>query len=127
MKASMKLEPKRLTTAVKDAKFRGVQNALAFIYTVMRRSVKRRKGPSKPGSTLHTQTGALKNAFALDFDNQEKDAGVVGAKASIAGPILGAHEIGGKFRGQVYPARPTSGPALQKALPRIPEGFKLRS
>ena len=127
MKAAMKIEPNRIKKPVQQAKFRGVQNALAFIYTVARRMVKRRKNPSKPGEPLHTQTGDLKNAFALDFDNQEKDTGVVGARASIVGPILGAHEKGGSFRGQQYPARPVMGPAFQRALPRIPEGFRIRS
>ena len=57
--------------------------------------------------------------FAVD-----KQGGVIGPTASVAGQVGGAHEFGGQFRGDQYPERPFMFPALERALPRFAGQWK---
>ncbi len=124
IRASMQLNFRPLDKAKKQAAFKGIYQAAGFIRTTARRSIKRRKTPSPAGQPPHTQTGRIKNALAFEVRNEH--TAIIGARASIVGPILGVMEAGGRFRGTLYDSRPTMKPALQKALPRMPEGYRFR-
>lgn len=126
MKAVMKLDSEKLISAKRQATFRGLYQAGAFIRTTARRSIRRRKRPSPAGSPPSTQTGRLKDALAF-FVDERRERVIIGASAKRVGPILGVHEQGLFFRGTKYDARPTMGPALLKARPRIPTYWRFRN
>ena len=86
--------------------------------------------PSAPGRPVHTrQRGVIKSgknkgkqrfgqvqrAIAFDVDSSKLNA-VIGPRASFVGQAMNAHEFGGEYRGENYPARPTMGPALSKSV-----------
>ena len=124
MKAALRIDERGLVAAKKKATFRGLYQAGAFIRTTARRSIRRRKKPSAPGSPPSTQTGRLRDAMAFYVD-ERRERVFIGARSKIVGPILGVHERGLFFRGFRYDARPTMGPALTKALPRVPTYWRI--
>lgn len=86
---------------------------------------KRRKGkvvrrathePSPPGTPPHTQRGQAKRAITFHADSK---GAVIGPRKSVVGFSMSAHEFGGTYKGQTYPARPTLGPALERQVSRF--------
>lgn len=112
----------RIEKAAKPANFRNLGHAAASIRKAAAASIVTSPEPSEPGTPPHTRN---RNFFrrAIRFDVQENEA-VIGFMESMVGPAAAAHEFGGEFRGQDYPARPTMGPALEEALPRLAENWR---
>ena len=104
---------------VKAASFRSLGHAGAAIRLTARRSIRKRKRPSAPGSAPHTRQGQLRRAIAYSVEKQ-KERVVVGPEHAIVGPSAMAHEFGGDFRGEKYQRRPFMGPALKKIQDRLP-------
>jgi hypothetical protein len=130
---------------VQDAAAKGQLRAMIRYGSLLRkaaqRSMRYRKGPSKPGEppSAHRtkRMAALKKLVVV---------GPVGFK-SRGGPVPALHELGGtrqaapgdamvvkggragprliRLKGAVrYPARPTMGPALKKTAKKFPEMFR---
>ena len=66
----------------------------AAIRLTARRSIRRRKKPSRPGSPPHTQTGRLKRSIRYEVDKATPDV-VIGPVNEIAGRLWHLHEHGG--------------------------------
>jgi phage gpG-like protein len=102
---------------VREAADRAARRAFAKaafrIGGVAIRSIKSSKLPSQPGDPPHTRKRKLPRAISYFADAL---GAVVGPIASRAGDAGAAHEFGGEFRGQTYPARPFMGPALESQL-----------
>ncbi len=79
--------------------------------------------PSEPGTPPHSKEGALPAAilFAVDAATLTAVVGPTRRKVGLAGK---AHEFGGEFRGENYPARPFMAPAMLKTLDRFAGSFR---
>lgn len=107
--------------AVEKATFRNFSHAAASISKDVKSTLEKAAGPSAPGTPPHTHKGQfLRRAIRYAAD---KEGAVIGPMASIVGQAGAAHEFGGEFRGADYPERPFMEPALERALPRLAEGW----
>ena len=111
---------------VRRANIRTLGHAGAALRLTARRSIRRRKGPSAPGTPPHTHTGALRGSIIYQVEKQA-DRVVIGPTFGGVGTSGSLHEFGGRRRarrrGKVarYKKRPFMGPALAKIKPRLPQ------
>ncbi len=109
------------TAAIREAaakgSFKNFGHAAASLAKDVKSTLETETGPSSPGTPPHTHRGTfLKRAIQFDFD---KDSAIIGPVASLVGEAGAAHEFGGSFKGQDFPARPFMAPALERAIPRF--------
>ena len=83
-----------LRRKVNEATFRSLGHAGGAIRLTARRSIRRNKKPSHPGSAPHTQTGMLKRVIRYEVST-DKDSVVIGPVNEFAGRIWNLHEFGG--------------------------------
>lgn len=130
---SLFFDRKKVVRAVDKAKRAVLSKAGAFIRTVARTSIRKRKGSAPPGSPPHSHVGLLRNFILFGYD-RASDSVVVGPvklnKPTEAPRVL---EHGGtttvtKFshgrlrkRRVRIKARPFMGPALEKERPKLPK------
>lgn len=76
--------------------------------------------PSSPGSPPNTRFGQIKRSIVYFA---AKGEAVIGPRFSIVGESATAHEFGGNFKGEDYPARPFMGPALDSNLTKFGSSF----
>ena len=79
---------------VKQANFKSLEHAGAAIRLTARRSIRRRKVPSRPGTPPHTPTGMLKRVIRHGV-TPDKTQVVIGPINEIAGRLWNLHEFGG--------------------------------
>ncbi len=129
---SLFFDRKAVLDAVDKAKRAVLSKAGAFIRTVARTSIRKRKGSAPPGSPPHSHVGLLRNFIFFGYD-RASDSVVVGP-AKLNKPNEAPHvlEHGGvttatRFaRGRLrkrrvrVAARPFMGPALEKERPKLP-------
>lgn len=128
MKFSIKLDRvswnlDRIDAAKRRCMDRGLFKAAGFLRTDARRSIKQRKTAAPAGSPPATRKGRLRKAIVFHVFRGLGRA-IVGPTANIVGPAGGAHEHGGQFRGESYPARPFMGPALVKTNTQFAAFFR---
>jgi hypothetical protein len=118
--------------AANVASFKNVSHAAASIRKAEIASFQVAAGPSQPGTPPHTHPGIVRSgkrkgqqrlgqfpkAIAFYVD-KEKGEAVIGPRGSIAGTSASAHEFGGEYKGEEYPARPFAGPALKANVDRF--------
>jgi len=141
MTVKTKFTPKLLVAAKDKAAFRNIGHAAASLAKDAKASIQRgpkeqrtraksrsgkkvaraRHAPSTPGTPPHTQRGRL--PAAIRFAATENSA-VIGPRKSVIGEAAAAHELGGSYKGQHYPARPFMQPALERAAPRFAGSFR---
>ena len=119
IKARTRFDSGKLRRRVKRANIESLGHAGAAIRLTARRSIRRRKGPSAPGTPPHTRRGQLKRAIVYAVERQAERV-VIGPEYAKLGPAGMAHEFGGLFRGQRYRKRSFMGPALMKTRDRLP-------
>ena len=94
----MKAKTVDRTAAVKKkaatGNFRSLGHAGATIRTIARRSIRRRKRPSSPGSPPSTQTGHLKRTILYEVD-RGRFAVHIGPVNKYAKTVWDLHEFGG--------------------------------
>jgi len=119
IKAKTRFDPKKLKRAAKAGAIKSLGHAGAAIRLVARRSIKKSKQPSNPGSPPNTRKGRIKNAikYAVSADKQSV---VIGPDVEVAGTSAKAHEFGGRYKREQYDKRPFMGPALEKTKERLP-------
>ena len=102
-----------------DGSIRALGHAAGAIRLTARRSIRRSPTYSDPGTPPHTRRGLLREGILYAV---EKDAAraVIGPTYERVGTSGSAHEFGGRYRGDNYPARPFMGPALEAIRPRLP-------
>ena len=76
----------------------------------------RSRNASPAGTPPLTKRRLLPNAIVYDAD---KFGAIIGPRYARAGTVGEAHEFGGKYKSNKYPARPFMGPALQANLSRF--------
>ncbi len=137
-------DSKKVIRAVDKARRRALSRGGAFVRTTARRSIRKRKGPSAPGSPPHSHEGSLRKLIFFGYDRQTKSV-VIGPLGIKQSPVPTVLEFGGtvpvkrrrrvadrskgreKSRRRVRIAkRPYMGPALDVAASsdKIPKAFK---
>lgn len=124
VRAKVKTNPAQVKRYVQQQNFKSFKHAGGFIYRVARNSIRKSKKYAPPGKPARTRgkSKGLKNALA--FDATERGV-VIGFRKSIIGTAAMPHEHGGRYRGARYDKRPILGPALQKAMKRLPDSWRI--
>lgn len=94
IRARVQFTPNQLKRKVKDATFRSLGQAAGTIRITAKRSIRKRKKPSSPGSPPHTQTGMLRRVLRYEV-NRDREEAVIGPVNEIAGRLWNLHEFGG--------------------------------
>lgn len=102
--------------------FKNIGHAAAGISKDAKRSIKTRAGSSPAGSPPYTKRGLFRRAIRYEVNRQTQSA-VIGFIASQVGGSAKAHEFGGRYKGEDYPARPTMAPALERNMHRLAGQF----
>jgi hypothetical protein len=118
-RARTRFDAGKVRSRVKKANIESLGHAGATIRLTARRSIRKRKGPSAPGTPPHTRQGQLRRAIVYAVEKREERV-VIGPEYAVVGPAGMPHEFGGRFRGQRYRRRPFMGPALMKVKDRLP-------
>ena len=118
-KVTCRVHMDRVALSEKRSRRHNIRRAAAYIYRVMRNSIKTHKSSSPVGTPPHTRLAKrLKNAIVFVCTDMDDNA-VIGPRYSVAGPSGGVHEYGEEYYGRQYPERPFAGPALDASLPHI--------
>ena len=110
-------ETRRVRKAADDAQFSNLGHAAARIRKDMAASVERAPGASDVGQPIHTHRGSIARR-AIRFAVDDESA-VIGFRHSMVGESIAAHEHGERYKGTMFPQRPTAAPALDKNLDRF--------
>lgn len=110
---------------------RALMRAGGFIRGVAKRSIRKRRGPSKPGNPPHSHIGTLKRFILYAYDPGSQTV-VVGPKALGSAQAPQALEHGGSVRRKIHGhvrvfrirRRPFMGPSLEVAAPKVEEFFR---
>jgi phage gpG-like protein len=94
IRARVRFTPGQLKRKVNDATFRSLGQAAGTIRVTAKRSIRKRKKPSNPGSPPSSPTGMLRRVLRYEVDLEKKEA-VIGPVNEIAGRIWNLHEFGG--------------------------------
>lgn len=119
LKVATRSDVKQVLAKAKQAEITSLGHAGAAIRLVARRSIRRSRSESSPGTPPHTRRGQLKRAIQYAVV-KEQELVVIGPTADVVGQAGRAHELGGRYRRERYPRRPFMGPALEKVRPRLP-------
>lgn len=92
-------DARKLERKTQSATFRSLGHAGAAIRLTARRSIRRRKKPSQPGSPPHTQTGHMKRVFRYEIASNKTEV-LIGPVNEFAGTIWNLHEFGGRAKGR---------------------------
>ncbi len=87
-------DKQKLKKKAETATFTSLSEAGGAVRKTAKRSIRKRKKPSKPGSPPHTQTGMLKRVIRYDVTNNRTIV-AIGPVNEIAGRIWNLHEFGG--------------------------------
>ena len=94
IRARVRFTPGQLKRKVNDATFRSLGQAAGTIRVTAKRSIRKRKKPSNPGSPPSSPTGMLRRVLRYEV-NRDKQEAVVGPVNEIAGRLWNLHEFGG--------------------------------
>ena len=111
-------ETKNVKTAADRAVYKSLGHAAASIRKTARGLIVTSAEPAAPGEPVHTRHRRLPNAIVYDV-SRDRQYAIIGPARSFAGPVGGAHEHGGEFRGQRYEPRPFMGPAMTQNSERF--------
>ena len=112
--------PKVIATVDKTTR-RVLSRFGAFVRTVAKRSIRKRKSHSPPGQPPSSHIGLLKKFIWFGYEPH---------KHSV---VIGPARLSGKNRGEApslleygekFPARPYMGPAYEKSRPKLSEFWK---
>ena len=110
---------KEIKQTVSEGMYKNIGHAAASLSKDAKKSIRTSAKKSSPeGSPPYTRRGLFRRAIRYELDKQKKSA-VVGFIASAVDQAARAHEFGGRYKGQDFPARPTMGPALERNQHRI--------
>jgi phage gpG-like protein len=112
-------ESAKVLEAAHRATTRSLAKAAYAIFRTAQEEITTAAKPSEAGQPPHTRKGQLRRAERYDVDAAAEVA-VIGPRFSMVGASAEAHEFGGEFRGDKYPARPFMGPALERNRDLIP-------
>jgi len=111
----------RVKRAAERATFERFNQAAYAIMQTAKGLIVRRKGPSPEGEPPHThRRHFLKRSIRYSAN---KEGAVIGPVFSIVGDVGQAHELGGSYKGTVFPERPFMRPSLEENIDRFANGW----
>jgi hypothetical protein len=129
----MFFDRKRVIDATDKATRRVLSKFGAFVRQTARRSIHRRKRPSRPGQPPSSHVGLLKRRIFFGYDREKRSVVIGPAPINQRSPYPGTTvpellEEGGRVRRREkgktevlhYKARPFMGPAYENELPKLP-------
>lgn len=119
VKVTTKQSIDKVKRKAQQGNFNSLGHAAAALRLVARRSIRRGKKASMPGSPPNTRRGQLKRSIMYAVDKQ-RGVALIGPDFDLVATAGKAHEFGGLFRRERYPKRPFMGPALEKVKDRLP-------
>ena len=118
MRSRSQFDVEAVRKRAEQGSFRSLSHAAAAIRLTARRSIRRSKSYSAPGTPPHTRRGLLRGAIVYGVEKY-RDSAVIGPSYERVGTSAMAHEFGGRYRKETFPKRPFMGPALEKLTPRL--------
>ena len=94
VRTRVRFDEARVKKKVQAANFRSLGHAAATIRLTAKRSIRKRKKPSNPGSPPSTQTGMLRRVLRYEV-NRDREEAVIGPVNEIAGRLWNLHEFSG--------------------------------
>lgn len=94
-KTTVRMTPEQLKKKAAAGSFRSLGHAAGAVRLTAKRSIRKRKKASQPGSPPHTQSGNLKRSIRYEVT---KDDAVIGPVNEFGGRIWNLHEHGGMGR-----------------------------
>ena len=119
VRARVEFDAARVLAGVAAANARALKRAGAYVRKVARNSIRIAPDASMRGQPPHSRRGALRRAILFGYDTV-RTAVVVGPAHSLIGASGSAHEFGGRYGNENYPARPFMEPSLRKSAPHLP-------
>ena len=123
MKARLSFDARGLAAAVLRGSLGALRRAGAYVRRAARHQVKTSASPSPPGSPPHSRAGLLKRSILFGLDKPSNSV-VIGPAESLIGTSMAAHEFGGRYRRERYPARPLMGPTLTSTAPKLAQFWR---
>lgn len=123
MGAKIWFDAKRVIVATRKGSITALRRAGAYIRKATRNAISVSPKASIPGRPPHSREGLLKRSILFGVEKR-REAVLIGPAFSFIGPVMTAHEYGGKFRGRRYPKRPLMGPTLDKTKDKLPSLWK---
>ena len=123
MKAKLSFAARGLAAAVLAGSLNALRRAGAYVRRAARHKVKTSDNPSPPGSPPHSRAGLLKRSILFGLDKPAQ-AVVIGPAESVIGNAMAAHEFGGRYKRERYPARPLMGPTLTSTAPKLAQFWR---
>lgn len=117
------LDATKVTKKADEATLRALYKQAAWIRKVAMQSLVVSDTPSPPGSPPHTKTKRLPKSIRFEVDRGRFTA-IIGPDSDRVGEVGGAHEFGGSFKKESYPARPFMRPALEKSRPHFEDLYR---
>ena len=111
-------ETKKVKKKADDTTFTNMRHAAGLLRKTAARSIRKRQKPSPAGTPPHTRRGRLRKG--IRYAAKTKAHYFVGPEFRAVGTSGAAHEFGGRYRNERYPARPFMRPALDIVAPRLP-------
>jgi hypothetical protein len=105
---------------LEDTTFKSINHAAASLRMIARRSIRRRKKPSAPGTPPNTQTGRLRDGIIFYATRTPNIYAIIGPSYQFVGTSAVAHEFGGQYKHEKFPLRKFMQPAMEKIIPRLP-------
>ena len=118
MKSRSRFDTESVRKRAEQGSFRSLSHAAAALRLTARRSIRKSKSASAPGTPPHTRNGLLRGAILYSMEKR-RDRALIGPTFERVGRSAMAHEFGGHYRGDRYPRRAFMGPALDKIAPRL--------
>jgi len=118
MKAEVEFDAGGLVARVAKASVDVLRRMGAYVRKVAQSKVRTSPDAAPPGSPPHSRRGLLRKAILFGV---EKDGPTVfvGPSFRLVGTSASAHEFGGSYKKERYPARPLMGPSLEESIPRL--------
>lgn len=122
----VRVEPRfdRVARAEKKAAFENLRHAAFSIGRLAKSLIKKRPGPSRPGTPPSTRAKGGKNLKGAIFTAASSESALIGPRASFIGESGATHEFGEEREGDDYPERPFMGPALRMSESRFASGWR---
>ena len=131
-KGKVEFDANAVMKPAERAAFTNLSKAAFEIRKTAQASIVRGKLPSQPGSPPTSRRGNLQRAILYNVEkapsiwtgNMVDVTAVIGPRGSVVGESASAHEFGGLYKDQEYPARPFMAPSMLTNLDRFAGFFR---
>jgi hypothetical protein len=114
---------KAIQDAADRAIYQNIRHAAFSIRKYIQNSIKTSPTASRPGEPVSTRgkRGNVRNSIFVAADDS---TALIGPRFSFVGGVMEAHEFGKTYKGDMFAARPTTGPGLEANTDRFADSFR---